>query len=49
MHGGAIVEDVTDDNALVKMPSWMVDKARATLPQRVRVIGPAYRGRRPQV
>ena len=42
-QGGAIVEDVQDDNALVKMPSWMVDKARATLPQRIRVIGPAGR------
>jgi len=42
-QGGASVEDVQDDNALVKMPSWMVDKARATLPQRIRVIGPAGR------
>jgi trimethylamine--corrinoid protein Co-methyltransferase len=41
--GGAIVEDVTADSALVKMPSWMVDRARATLPQRIRVIGPAYK------
>ncbi len=43
--GGAIVEDVdeADESALVKMPSWMVDRARATLPQRIRVIGPAYR------
>ena len=41
--GGANVEDITDGSALVKMPSWMVDKARATLPQRVRVIGPAYK------
>ena len=42
--GGAIVEDVnaSEESALVKMPSWMVDRARATLPQRVRVIGPAY-------
>jgi trimethylamine---corrinoid protein Co-methyltransferase len=38
-QGGAVVEDVQGDNALVKMPSWMVDKARATLPQRIRVIG----------
>ena len=41
--GGAIVEDVNEESALVKMPSWMVDKARATLPQRLRVIGPAYK------
>ncbi len=40
-QGGACIEDVTSDSALVKMPSWMVDKARATLPQRIRVIGPA--------
>ena len=40
-QGGASVEDVQADNALVKMPSWMVDKARSTLPQRIRVIGPA--------
>ena len=40
-QGGASVEDVQDDNALLKTPSWMVDKARATLPQRIRVIGPA--------
>ena len=39
-EGGAGVEDVQADSALVKMPSWMVDKARATLPQRIRVIGP---------
>ena len=41
--GGAIVEDTTEDSSLVKMPSWMVDKARATLPQRVRVVGPPYK------
>lgn len=38
--GGAIVEDKTDDSALVKMPPWMVDKARATLPRKVVVVGP---------
>ncbi len=38
--GGAIVEDVQDDSALVKMPPWMVDKARATLPRKVTVVGP---------
>ena len=45
-EGGAIVEDVNlkEKSALVKMPSRMVDKARATLPQRVRVVGPPYKG-----
>ncbi|MGD2157225.1 MAG: trimethylamine methyltransferase family protein [Anaerolineales bacterium] len=38
--GGAIVEDKTDDSALVKIPPWMVDKALATLPRKVVVIGP---------
>jgi trimethylamine--corrinoid protein Co-methyltransferase len=38
--GGAIVEDTTDDSSLVKMPPWMVDKARATLPKKVVVVGP---------
>jgi len=38
--GGAIVEDTTDDSSLVKIPPWMVDKARATLPRRVDVFGP---------
>ncbi len=38
--GGAIVEDTTDDSSLVKIPPWMVDKARATLPKKVVVIGP---------
>ncbi|MBS1249843.1 MAG: Glycine betaine methyltransferase [Chloroflexi bacterium] len=38
--GGAIVEDVTDDSALVKMPPEMVDKALATLPKKVVVYGP---------
>ena len=38
--GGAIVEDTTEDSSLVKMPPWMVDRARATLPKKVVVIGP---------
>ena len=38
--GGAIVEDTTEDSSLVKIPPWMVDKARATLPRRVDVFGP---------
>lgn len=38
--GGAIVEDTTEDSSLVKMPPWMVDKARATLPRQVVVVGP---------
>jgi trimethylamine--corrinoid protein Co-methyltransferase len=38
--GGAIVEDATEDSSLVKMPPWMVDKARATLPRKVVVTGP---------
>jgi trimethylamine--corrinoid protein Co-methyltransferase len=38
--GGAVVEDTTDDSSLVKMPPWMVDKARATLPKKVVVVGP---------
>jgi len=38
--GGAIVEDVQDDSALVKIPPWMVDTARATLPRKVTVVGP---------
>ncbi len=38
--GGAIVEDTTEDSSLVKMPPWMVDKARATLPRKVGVTGP---------
>ncbi len=37
--GGAIVEDVQDDSALVKIPPWMVDKALATLPRKVTVHG----------
>jgi trimethylamine--corrinoid protein Co-methyltransferase len=39
--GGAIVEEKKSDRCwLVKMPPWMVDKARATLPKKVVVIGP---------
>ena len=38
--GGAIVEDRDEKSALVKMPPWMVDKALATLPRKVVVIGP---------
>ncbi len=38
--GGAIVEDTTEDSSLVKIPPWMVDKARATLPRKVVVVGP---------
>jgi trimethylamine--corrinoid protein Co-methyltransferase len=38
--GGAILEDTTEDSSLVKIPPWMVDKARATLPRKVVVVGP---------
>ncbi len=38
--GGAIVEDTTKDSSLVKIPPWMVDRARATLPRKVVVTGP---------
>ncbi len=43
--GGAIVEDTTADSSLVKIPPWMVDRARATLPRKVVVYGadPRYR------
>ncbi len=41
--GGAVIADTTEDSSLVKMPSWMVDKARATLPERVVVVGPGER------
>jgi len=37
---GAIVEDKTDDSALVKFPPWAVDKALATLPSKVVTVGP---------
>jgi trimethylamine--corrinoid protein Co-methyltransferase len=39
-EGGAIVEDTQADNSLVKIPPWLVDKALATLPRKVVVIGP---------
>ncbi len=38
--GGAIVEETTEESSLVKIPPWMVDKARATLPRKVVVVGP---------
>jgi len=38
--GGAIVEETTEDSSLVKIPHYMVDKARATVPSKVVVIGP---------
>ncbi len=38
--GGAIIEDRTDDSALVKIPPWLVDKALATLPSKVVTRGP---------
>jgi trimethylamine--corrinoid protein Co-methyltransferase len=38
--GGAIVEDTKEDSSLVKIPPWLVDKALATLPRKVVVIGP---------
>jgi trimethylamine--corrinoid protein Co-methyltransferase len=38
--GGAMVQDTTEDSSLVKMPAWMVDRARATLPRKVDVVGP---------
>ncbi len=38
-QGGAIVEDVKDDSALVKVPPEMVDKALSTLPRKVVVYG----------
>ncbi|MFW5941426.1 MAG: trimethylamine methyltransferase family protein [bacterium] len=45
--GGATVQDTTEDSSLVKLPSWMVDRARSTLPQKVVVVGPPDReGRR---
>lgn len=39
-EGGAIVEGTTADSSLVKIPPWLVDKALATLPRKVVVIGP---------
>ena len=44
--GGAVVQDTTDDSSLVKIPSWMVDKARATLPKKVTVVGAGDRKHR---
>lgn len=38
--GGAIIEATTQDSSLVKIPPWMVDRARATLPRKVVVTGP---------
>ena len=43
--GGAIVEDTTGDSSLVKIPPWMVDKALATLPRKVVIVGPDRRYR----
>ncbi len=44
--GGAVIQDTTKDSSLVKMPSWMVDRARATLPAKVVVVGPGKRNYR---
>jgi trimethylamine---corrinoid protein Co-methyltransferase len=41
--GGAVIQDTTKDSSLVKMPPWMVDRARATLPHKVVVVGPGDR------
>jgi len=38
-QGGAIVEDVKEDSALVRIPPEMVDKALSTLPRKVVVYG----------
>jgi len=38
--GGAIVSDTNEESSLVKIPPWMVDRARATLPKKVVVVGP---------
>jgi trimethylamine--corrinoid protein Co-methyltransferase len=38
--GGAAVEDTREDSSLVKIPPWMVDKALATLPRKVVLVGP---------
>ncbi|MCP4423690.1 MAG: trimethylamine methyltransferase [Chloroflexi bacterium] len=38
--GGAIVEGVEADSSLVKIPPWMVEKALATVPRKVTVVGP---------
>ena len=44
--GGASIQDTTKDSSLVKMPPWMVDRARATLPRKVVVVGPGQRQHR---
>jgi trimethylamine---corrinoid protein Co-methyltransferase len=44
--GGAAIQDTTKDSSLVKMPAWMVDRARATLPRKVSVVGPGNRKHR---
>jgi len=38
--GGAIVADTKEDSSLLKIPPWMVDRALATLPRKVVVVGP---------
>ena len=38
--GGAIVEETTEQSSIVKIPHYMVDKARATVPSKVMVTGP---------
>jgi trimethylamine--corrinoid protein Co-methyltransferase len=38
--GGAAVEDTREDSSLVKIPPWMVDKALATTPRKVVLVGP---------
>jgi len=43
--GGAIVEDTTDDSSLVKIPHYMVEKARKTVPSKVVITGPDRRYR----
>lgn len=43
--GGAAVEDTREDSSLVKIPPWMVDKALATLPRKVVVVGPDRQNR----
>ena len=43
--GGAIVEETTEQSSIVKIPHYMVDKARATVPSKVVVTGPDRRYR----
>ncbi len=38
--GGAAVEDTRKDSSLVKIPPWMVEKALATTPRKVVLVGP---------